>query len=265
MQHKLRRVATILLFSYVPLLAQNPLTSRQDGRTTSPSVELGDLGLNTSGFEILNKNGNGDLGSYADGVLRAVREKWYPLIQQSAKSAPKVKGTTVIEFAVRKDGKISRVKIVESSGDRALDAAARDGIMTVSSFVPIPSDLHLKSLRLRFHFGYNQPSTDRPTCDRLGSGVYSVGGGVRAPHAVNAPDPEYSEEARKTKYQGMVMLRTTVSADGLPSDVCVTQALGSGLDEKAVAAVRVWKFEPATKDGVPVPVVINVEVTFHLY
>jgi TonB family protein len=99
----------------------------------------------------------------------------------------------------------------------------------------------------------------------IGGGVFRVGGGVSAPIAIYRPDPDYSEEARKAKYQGVVVLGLIVDASGRPRDVRVARSLGMGLDEKAIEAVRQWKFEPAKKDGVPVAVNINVEVNFRLY
>jgi TonB family protein len=99
----------------------------------------------------------------------------------------------------------------------------------------------------------------------IGGGLYRVGGGVSAPRALYAPDPEYSEEARKAKYQGTLVLWMIVGADGRPRDIRVARSLGMGLDEKALEAVRTWRFEPAHKDGKPVAVQINVEVIFRLY
>jgi periplasmic protein TonB len=98
-----------------------------------------------------------------------------------------------------------------------------------------------------------------------GGGVFHVGGGVSAPKALYAPDPEYSEEARKAKYQGTCVLWLIVGPDGKPRDIRVSQTLGLGLDEKAIEAVKQWKFEPAMKDGKPVAVQITVQVDFHLY
>jgi TonB family protein len=98
-----------------------------------------------------------------------------------------------------------------------------------------------------------------------GGGVFRVGGGVSAPRALSTPDPEYSEEARKAKYQGTVILWLIVDSAGQPKDIKIARSLGMGLDEKAVEAVRHWKFEPAMKDGHPVAVQINVEVNFRLY
>jgi protein TonB len=99
----------------------------------------------------------------------------------------------------------------------------------------------------------------------IGGGVFKVGGGVSAPKAVFSPDPEYSEEARKAKYQGTCVLWLVVGPDGHPRDIRVARTLGLGLDEKAIEAVKQWKFEPAMKDGKPVAVQINVEVSFRLY
>ena len=99
----------------------------------------------------------------------------------------------------------------------------------------------------------------------IGGGVFRVGGGVSAPRAMDTPDPEYSEEARKAKYQGVCILWLIVGPDGKPRDVKIARSLGMGLDQKAIDAVKRWKFEPAMKDGKPVAVQINVEVNFRLY
>ncbi|MGO9123870.1 MAG: energy transducer TonB [Terriglobales bacterium] len=99
----------------------------------------------------------------------------------------------------------------------------------------------------------------------IGGGVFHVGGGVSAPKPVYSPDPEYSEEARKAKYQGTCVLWMIVGPDGRPREIRVQRTLGLGLDEKAIEAVKTWKFEPAMKDGKPVSVEISVQVDFHLY
>jgi periplasmic protein TonB len=99
----------------------------------------------------------------------------------------------------------------------------------------------------------------------IGGGVFHVGGGVSAPRPIFQPDPEYSEEARKAKYQGTVVLGLVVGPDGRPRDMKVLRSLGLGLDEKAIDAVKNWRFDPALKDGKPVAVYISVEVDFRLY
>jgi periplasmic protein TonB len=99
----------------------------------------------------------------------------------------------------------------------------------------------------------------------IGGGVYRVGGGVSAPSLIKKIEPEYSEEARKAKYQGVVVLGLVVDSQGRPKDLRVQKSLGMGLDQKALEAVRQWVFEPAHKDGKPVPVLISVEVAFRLF
>ncbi len=98
-----------------------------------------------------------------------------------------------------------------------------------------------------------------------GGGVYSVGGGVSEPIPIFRPDPPYSEEARKAKLQGTVTLAIIVNVDGAVHDVHVVKPVGMGLDEKAAETVSTWKFKPAKRNGVPVPVRVLVEVTFRLF
>lgn len=101
--------------------------------------------------------------------------------------------------------------------------------------------------------------------DGYGGGVFKVGNGVTSPHVIYDPEPEYSAEARQAKYQGTVVLWAIIGPDGLPRNLRVQRSLGMGLDEKALEAVKMWRFRPATKDGNPVAVQIEVEVNFHLY
>ncbi len=98
----------------------------------------------------------------------------------------------------------------------------------------------------------------------VGGGAYRVGGGVSAPVPIFRPDPEYSEEARKAKYSGTVLLQVVVDVDGKTRDVHVVRSLGLGLDEKAIEAVNKWKFRPGYKNGQPVAVRATIEVNFRL-
>jgi TonB family protein len=109
------------------------------------------------------------------------------------------------------------------------------------------------------------PGVGAGTGGGIGGGVYKVGGGISAPQAISAPDPEYTEEARRAKTQGTCILWLIVDAAGKPRDVKVVRGLGYGLDAKALEAVRQWRFQPSLKDGKPVDVQISVEVAFHLY
>jgi protein TonB len=98
----------------------------------------------------------------------------------------------------------------------------------------------------------------------IGGGAYKVGGSVLAPRPLATPDPDYTEQARQAKLQGMCVLGLIVGADGKPRDIHVIRKLGLGLDEKAIIAVSQWTFAPATKDGTAVPVQISVQVSFKL-
>ncbi len=95
--------------------------------------------------------------------------------------------------------------------------------------------------------------------------VYKAMSGITPPRAVSMPEPEFSNEARAAGYQGVCTLAVIVEKDGMPSHIRVTRSLGMGLDEKAIAAVQRWRFEPARKDGEPVRAEITIEVDFHLY
>lgn len=99
-----------------------------------------------------------------------------------------------------------------------------------------------------------------------GGGLYQIGGGVSAPVPIFQPEAEFSDEARRAKYQGVCLISLIVDAQGNPQNPRVLRALGMGLDEKALEAVRKYKFKPAMKDGrTPVPVMITIEVNFRLY
>lgn len=114
-------------------------------------------------------------------------------------------------------------------------------------------------------------------CDGVGSyagphvgngppGIYPAGkNGVTVPEAIYKPDPSFSEEARKKKAQGVVTIFVVVGKDGRAHNLRVGQSAGMGLDEKALEAVRNWRFKPATLNGQPVATQIAVEVDFHLY
>jgi protein TonB len=97
-------------------------------------------------------------------------------------------------------------------------------------------------------------------------GIFPAGkGGVTAPQIIFNPEPSFSDEARKAKQQGMVMLLVVVGKDGHTYDIRVAQSLGMGLDEKAIEAVNRWRFRPATLNGQAVATQIAVQVDFHLY
>lgn len=98
----------------------------------------------------------------------------------------------------------------------------------------------------------------------FGGGVFDVGGGVSPPAVIYRRDPIYSEDARKAQYEGTVVLEAIVRKDGSVEILRVVRGLGLGLDENAMEALKEWRFSPATRQGVPVDVAVNIEVNFTL-
>jgi len=98
-----------------------------------------------------------------------------------------------------------------------------------------------------------------------GGGLMSVGGGVSAPRVLHTVEPEFTDEARRANHQGSVSIKLIVDSQGNPQDVRLASHLGMGLDEKALEAVRQYKFTPAMYQGHAVSVEIVVDVDFHLH
>ncbi|MBM3779497.1 MAG: TonB family protein [Acidimicrobiia bacterium] len=97
-----------------------------------------------------------------------------------------------------------------------------------------------------------------------GGGAYQPGNGVTTPRLLRKVDPQYTADAMRAKVQGVVVLKCIVMPDGTVGDVMVTRSLDKnfGLDEEAIKAARQWRFAPGTRFGEPVPVVVNIELSF---
>jgi len=95
--------------------------------------------------------------------------------------------------------------------------------------------------------------------------VYTVGQSVTAPVPIYKPEPSYTKDARAAKLEGTGVFSVVVDASGSVAGVQVVRPLDRGLDESAMQTLRTWKFQPATKDGKPVPVKVVVEVSFKLF
>ena len=103
--------------------------------------------------------------------------------------------------------------------------------------------------------GYQVPPAPR---------LYKVGNGVSAPALLYKVEPEYTKQARKRKIQGAVVLYTEIDPEGRAVNTRVMRSLGYGLDEKAIACLKRWKFRPSYKDGKPVTVAATIEMNFVL-
>jgi len=102
----------------------------------------------------------------------------------------------------------------------------------------------------------------------FGGGVYQIGNGVTSPQLIREVKPNYTGDAMRAKLQGVVEMEAVVLADGTvdPGRIKITRSLDStfGLDQQAIIAVKQWRFRPGTYKGQPVPVLVNVELTFTL-
>jgi TonB family protein len=98
----------------------------------------------------------------------------------------------------------------------------------------------------------------------VSASAYRIGGGVSPPSVVSKVAPDYSDEARRARFEGTAILFVVVDENGAPRNLKVLRPLGLGLDEKAIEAVSQWKFRPGMKDGEAVPVQATIEVNFRL-
>ena len=264
-------VSTLLLFA-CHLFAQNAVTTQStSGVPADAPFKREVLAVNFTGFEVINAHGGKDLGLYPDQILTVVRARWNRLIAAPEEVGRKP-GVTLVEATVRTDGSLEKVRTVESSGETSLDEAAQQAVTEPAPFPRFPADFHEKQLQLRFHFGYAQPAAaDTPVCREHPLTASKISspppghGPIHPPSPTFAPDPDYGNEAREAKYQSIVVLGGVVDTDGSFRDLCVKQAAGQGLDEKAIEAASRWKFKPADRGGEPVAVYIEMEVAFRLY
>ena len=98
-----------------------------------------------------------------------------------------------------------------------------------------------------------------------GGGLMNVGGGVSAPRVIHSVEPQFTPEARQADYQGVVGIQLIVDLQGNPQNVLVVRHLGMGLDERAIAAVKQYRFSPAMYQGHAVSVQLIIDVEFHLH
>jgi len=169
------------------------------------------------------------------------------------------------------DGSVTKLSVIHAWGD-AYESAATAAVQQ-SKFAPGTLEGKPVSVQvcIRVPFIHVQPAIPRlGACPQPGSmgpgGAFRIPPGVTPPRAIYVAEPEYSDQARRKKIQGVVMLSTLVNELGAPTDIRIEKSLGYGLDENAVRAVSQYRFQPATdRDGKPVAVRIAIEVSFRLY
>jgi TonB family protein len=107
-------------------------------------------------------------------------------------------------------------------------------------------------------------ATEKDSSQNTG-GVYQIGRDITKPQVIHSVNPEFTDEARRDQFEGVVLVGLIVDAQGHPQNVHVIKAIGHGLDANAVAAVKQYKFKPATKNGVAVPVQLIIYVNFRVF
>ena len=192
-----------------------------------------------------------------------------------------IQGDVVLDVLIGKNGKVKNIKV--ASGDPVLSHAAVNAVKHWR-YDPWASGTETQTT-ITLHFVISKGPTVCPgeknekyafpsspfrseAADRVEGeeyAVFQVGPNVKPPRATYAPDPEYSDKARKAQRQGTAVMQVIVKPEGTVAQVKMERAAGYGLDQHAIDAVCQWKFTPATRDGKPVAVLIRVEVTFRLY
>jgi TonB family protein len=195
----------------------------------------------------------------------------------------KLEGFVSLGATIAKDGTVKDLHVLD--GEPILANAAEDAVKRwryepiVVHDVVIDEPIEITvNFALSGHGGIqsSQRVAESSTADATGTlpvivtnlepyPIYGVGGDVKAPKALHAPDPPYAESALKARKQGTVELAIVVTPEGSVRDVELCKSLDFALDQNAIASVGQWRFEPATKDGKPVAVYLGVEVTFRLY
>ena len=212
-----------------------------------------------------------------DGVAAPVLVKEFKPQYTSDAMKAGVQGAVVLECVVQPDGTVGEVRVT-----RALEPGLdREAIKAVKQwrFKPGTKDGKAVPVRVSLEMAFTLRDTatqplfpvrplvpgDAGSKGQLqAAGVYKPGDGVSAPVMVKEVRPQYNPEAKQAKIEGSVTLECVVQTDGAVGEVRVTKSLDPGLDQEAIKAAKQWRFEPGTKDGKPVPVLITLEMTFTL-
>jgi len=173
--------------------------------------------------------------------------------------------TCELSVVIDSAGAVGSVRVFFSAGD-AFNASAIEAVKQ-SKFAPGSWDGQAIAVRIhvRVHFSQDLSPATPAVVDRASRGPGSLSARMAPPVPIHTAEPEYSDEARRKKIQGIVIVSLLVTTDGLPTDIRVERSLGHGLDEKALETAGQYRFKPAMKDGVPVATRISIEMNFKLY
>ena len=211
-------------------------------------------------------NGVKQIGGGVTGP-KIIYEPW-PEYTELAKQ-DKVQGIVLVSLVVDEHGLPQHVQLLRGLGDGLNENA----VESVKKYVFKPATENGKpvavwlNVEVNFQLADGTAQTQGPilVAGEAANGVKPIGGDVKGPILSYAPEPGYSPEAKAAKFEGVVMVSIIVDKNGIPQNVHVTRGVGLGLDEKAVEAVKQYKFKPATENGKPVAVYLNVEVNFEIF
>ncbi len=170
--------------------------------------------------------------------------------------ADKLSGSVLVSLIVGVDGVPSDIQIVKGLGE-GLDEKAIEAV-SQWRFKPGMKDGVPVAVKAQVNVNF------RLLNDGEKAAAFPASGNATSPSLISKREPEYTNEAREKKLSGNVLLSIVVGPDGVPQNIKVVSPLGSGLDEKAIEAVSKWCFKPGTRDGAPVAVKAQVEVSFRL-
>jgi TonB family protein len=168
----------------------------------------------------------------------------------------RVSGTVIVETVIDHTGAVRDIKVLKGL-PHGLSEAAVDA---VKRWVFKPGTINGEAVDVLFNLTINFRLEKKDS----GDAPLRVGGDVRAPIVTERVEPSYTEEARKARINGIVILEVVIGRDGLVKEVSVLKPLPFGLDQAAVDAVKQWRFKPGTLDGKPVDVIFNLTVNFRL-
>ncbi len=234
---------SVILAAQNPQKLPTPMTAGEDIQSAARAAALDRT--QTGGIDIISDTYGVDFGPYFEVIMPKIRKNWYSLISEPAKTR---KGKLAIEFAVTRDGRITKMKLVQSSGDTLLDRPAW-GAITLSDPLPaLPKEFPAAYLSLRFRFLYNPASPDAKHAGLIEE---------------TANSPNYPQHALDAKKAGLVRLEGVVGSNGKIKDLKVLEG-DPELGEACVAAISKWRFRPAMENGVETDEVTRLNVVFRL-
>ncbi len=204
----------------------------------------------------------------AGGVIAGqILSKVAPVYPAEAKAAC-IQGSVILHAIIGKTGDIDQLQVV--SGAPELQASAIDAVHQwkykpyLLNGEPTAVDTTI-TINYNFGDGSRCSSPQNGGAEPAGNEPKKIGGSVSAPVVLSAPAAEYSAEAKAAGISGSVLISLQVDEQGIPTHIHVVRGVGNGLDEKAVEAVTRYHFKPATENGKPVVVAMNIEVQFKTF